>query len=345
MAKGRPPTMKQVAALAGVDVSVVSRLLNDDPRLSVSEQTKERILDAVKQLGYRRNLAASSLRTARGLLVAFLLPEFTNPVYSRIAAGAQRRAVSLGYEVLLGDLEGASQDHIRGYRARGVDGILVAAGNLADEFIAGLAGDLPVVAVNREIPGSRRWAVVDYRSGSRLAADHLNRLGHTKIGVLTGPGDQFDTGRQRVTAFTDALDEGARAVALVQADGLGPEAGRRAGAELLARHPEVTAVFATTLMLAVGLLRAAREAGLRVPDDLSVISLHDVELAGFMEPPLTTVAMPMVELGAAAFDQLLAVIDGEDPEPTVVAEPPVLNVRSSTAPPRAPRQRKGETGG
>ncbi|WP_214109123.1 LacI family DNA-binding transcriptional regulator [Acrocarpospora catenulata] len=345
MAEPKPPaakrpTMKQVAARAGVDVSLVSRLLNDDPRLSIAPDTRRRVMDAVRELGYRRNLTARSLRTSRGLMVAFLLPEFTNPVYSRIVAGAHRRAASLGYAVMLSELDDTDAEDMRGHQARGVDGVLLAAGNLEDARIAELCGgDLPVIAVNRQIPGSRRWAVVDYGLGGRLAAEHLRELGHRRVGVLTGPG-RFDSDGSRVRGFADALGDavGGEDPPVVVADGLTPDDGLRAGAELLARHPEVTAVFATTLMLGVGLLRAASEAGIAVPGELSIVSLHDVDLARFMSPPLTTVAMPMVELGAAAFDQLLAVIDGQDPEPTVMTQPPVLVRRASTAPPRKERR-------
>ncbi|MEU6075754.1 LacI family DNA-binding transcriptional regulator [Micromonospora sp. NPDC047074] len=330
----KPPTMRQVAQHAGVDVSVVSRLLSGDPRLSVSEATKQRVLAAVRLLDYRPNLAARALRTSRGGMAAFVVPEFTSPVYSRVIAGAHRRATEEGYSIVVGevteDLGRLAQD----YRVRGVDGMLLAGATLSDEAVRAL-GDaaVPVVVVNRLVPGTRRTAVVDYTGATELAADHLRDLGHRDVVVVAGP-RHLDTTRDRVQAFTRRATANGARVRQVTARDLSGDAGLAAGQRLLSRNRDATAVFAPTLMLAVGVLAAAHRAGVSVPDELSIIALHDAELAKFTWPPLTTVSLPMTELGAAAVDHLLAVLSGADPEPSIVTTPPELVVRGSTGPPR-----------
>ncbi|MEU1692865.1 LacI family DNA-binding transcriptional regulator [Streptomyces hirsutus] len=322
-----------MAQHAGVDVSVVSRLLSGDPRLSISQATRERVLAAVKTLDYRPNLAARALRTSRGGMAAFVVPEFTNAVYARVIAGAHRRAKEEGYSIVVGESTDDIGKLAREYRARGVEGILLAGATLSDEAIRAL-GDaaVPIVVVNRLVAGTRRTAVVDYTGASELAADHLTGLGHRDIAVIAGP-KHLDTTRERIQAFARRAKASGARIRQVTAKDFSGDAGLVAGRRMLARGREATAVFAPTLMLAVGMLAAAHEAGVAVPEDLSLIALHDAELAKFTWPPLTTVAMPMTELGGAALDHLLKVLAGQDPEPSMVVTPPELIMRGSTARP------------
>lgn len=328
----RATTMREVAQHAGVDISVVSRLLSGDPRLSVAPATRERVLASVKELDYRPNLAARSLRTLRGGMAAFVVPEFTSPVYANVITGAYRRATEHGYSIVVGEI---TEDLLRltqDYRARGVDGVLLAGATLGEQSVRDLdRSPIPVVVVNREVEGLRRTAVVDYSLASRLAAEHLADLGHQEAVILCGP-KGFDDAVNRVKAFTIAFRRRGGRTRRVRAEGLTGDAGMAAGRQLLARDNDATAVFATTLMLAVGMQAAAHENDVSVPGDLSIIALHDAELAKFTFPPLTTVALPMMELGEAALDHLLGVLDGKDPEPTVVTRDPVLVVRRSTGP-------------
>ena len=323
--------MKDVAARARVDVSVVSRLLNDDSRLRIAPATRARVLDAVHALDYRPNLAARGLRTSRAGLIAFVMPRFSDATYARIVEGAHRRAINAGYAIVLGEFEPDLASLLRGYRARGIDGVLLAGGTLDDAVLHDLTRrDVPLVVVNRQVPELRCVATIDYHEASEIAAEHLLALGHRSIAVVAGPADF-----ERSTAFAAAVRRGAQVrTRTVRAEDVTGHGGLRAGRRLLARSPLPTAVFATTQMLAIGILRAAHEAGIRVPEDLSVVAIHDSELAEFAWPPLTTVAMPMAELGAAAFDHLVEILGGADPEPSVVAVAPTLVVRGSSGPVR-----------
>ncbi len=326
--------MRQVAQHAGVDISVVSRLLSGDPRLSISEATRQRVLAAVQLLDYRPNLAARALRTSRGGMAAFVVPEFTSPVYSRVIAGAHRRATEEGYSIVVGEVTDDLRRLAQDYRVRGVDGMLLAGATLSDEAVCALAdAAVPVVVVNRLVTGSRRTATVDYTGASELAADHLLDLGHRDIVVVAGP-KHLDATRDRAHAFSRRARANGARVRQVTAKNLSGDAGVAAGSRLLAGSQVPTAVFAPTLMLAVGILAAAHQAGVPVPDQLSIIALHDAELAKFTWPPLTTVSLPMTELGAAAVDHLLAVLSGADPEASIVTTPPELVVRGSTGRPR-----------
>lgn len=330
----RPPTLRDVAARAGVDRSLVSKVINNDPRLSIPDRTRERVMRAIEELDYQPNLVARGLRTTQTYMFAFRLPELTNPVYAPIIAGAQRRAMEHGYVIAVMGLDQLAPDANQTQRVRRVDGVLLASGTLPDDAVRGLVEiDTPTVVVNRRVDGVASSILVDDEAGSQLATEHLLDRGHRNLAVLTGPRG-IDTSDRRLEGFQRAVDAvaGTRSE-VVHAEGWSGSAGYEAGCELLARSA-VTAVFAATSMLGIGLLRAAHEAGRLVPDHLSIVTLHDSDWLNYTVPPLTAVAMPMEALGAAAVDQLLRLVQGESSQASVVTEPgPALVVRESTAAP------------
>jgi LacI family transcriptional regulator, galactose operon repressor len=331
------PTLRDVAALARVDPSVVSRVVNDDPRLSISPETRTRVLAAIDKLGYRPNVMARGLRLARTWTIGFVLPDLGNPVYGQIVHGAQARAQENGYAIVLGSpLQGTTIDpaFTRLLNERRFDGLLVASATVEDERLRELADGLaPVVVVNRRVEGVESSVVVDDAAGGALATEHLLALGHTRVAHLGGPVD-VDTSVRRREGFEAAVARAGIHEAVVCAGGgYDAGAGFSAACRLLERHPDVTGIFAANVMIAIGAISAARERGLRVPDDLSLVALHDFPLAGFAEPPLTTVVMPLHELGVAAAELLLARIEGRSAESRILTIPPRLIVRRSTAPP------------
>lgn len=336
----RPVTLRDVAARANVDVSVVSRLVNGASELRISAATRARVEAALAEMQYRPNLAARALRTSRGRIVALLLQQgFANLLQARIATGVQRRAAEEGYLFVLGDLSQLERSEppsalLGRYRQSGIEGVLVGASTLDDATIGRLLAEpLPVVFVNRVMSDVRCWAHLDDEAAARIAVDHLMELGHTRIGVVSGP-PRFQSTARRLRAFQErAVGAGLRRLPTRAAPALSPTAGYRAARRLLADHAGVTAVVTTQVMLAVGAVKAAQDRSLAVPGDLSIVGLHDVDIAGYTSPPLTTVDMPMEELGAAAFDLLLAMVAGRDPAPAIVATPPRLVRRASTAPP------------
>lgn len=333
----RRPTLKDVAVIAGVDASLVSRVVSGEPALSIPESTRTRVLDAVAAVGYRPSAAARSLRTQKLSTLGLIIPDLTNPVYAPIVAGAQAAASRAGFALLLAsDTEGpgreAAHTLVRMLAEDRVDGLLVASGTQNSDLLD-LLSDVgkPAVLVNRAIPGIPS-VVVDDEAGARLATDYLLRRGHRRIMHLAGPRG-IDTTDRRRAGYEGAIADGAGAVTdtTVHAKGWGAEDGYAAGRELLAHRGEATAVFVANVTLAIGLYRAAHEQGLVVPDDLSVIALHDYDLAAMLVPSLTTVAMPLQELGEAAVSQLLGVLDGAPPGDLMVRTTPVLVERSSVS--------------
>ncbi|MDR7084718.1 LacI family transcriptional regulator [Arthrobacter ginsengisoli] len=324
------PTMKDVALRAHVDISVVSRVLSQDPRLSVTAATRARVENAVRELSYSPNRSARALRTSKSGLLTFVLPQIANPLYLRMVSGAVQKAKDLGYQLVVAELTHAAEQ-LREYQASGIDGILLATGGLdEDQLGEWMEGQMPVVVVNRTLENSENWSSVDYPRAATLAADHLGSLGHRHVMVLTGP-EKLPGWSARSDAFRAVL--GDHETVEIRASGLYADQGYAAAAEILARRQGETAVFVTSMMLAVGLLKGLRESGVSVPEDLSVIALHDDDLANYVSPPLTTVALPMYQLGQLSVAQLVNMIDDKKEGPIVVTDPPQLVVRGSTGPP------------
>lgn len=329
-------TLNDVAMVAGVDRSVVSRVINSDPKLNVRQETRQRVLDSIERLGYRPNAAARSLRTARAYMFGLFIPDFANPVYAEIIKGAERAAGNLGYGLMTASSSGVRLGlrHYLDLLGQGrVDGLLFAGEESGHELEQLRASAVPWLLVNRRIEGSHRYVVLDDERGSGLAVEHLVSLGHRRIAHLAGP-EGADTARRRragyAAAMTDAgLPPDPRYV--VHAD-YTPAGGASATRELLTVEPRPTAVFVANVASAVGVLHTLHEAGLSVPGDVSVIAIHDMPLAGHLVPALSTIRMPLDKLGERALE-LLATTNLHDDITEVVTEPVDVIVRSSTAPP------------
>ncbi len=335
----RPPTLKDVAAIAGVDVSLVSRVVNRDQKLSILPATRERIMAAVQQTGYRPNVQARGLRTARTFTIGFLLPRVGNPIYDPIVAGAMRRAAESGYLIVLGgSVEAAYGD--RPFEnlllERRVDGLIVASGEIGDASLRDLAaGGSPIVFANRRVSGVAGSVVVDDAEGARLATSHLIELGHRRLAHLEGP-TGIDTAGRRRDGFLAAASAAGLPVALVEAAGYDAEGGRQAATSTLLRDPSITGMVAANMHVAIGAMRAIADAGLRVPEDVSVIAIHDHPMAAYLRPALSCVLLPLAELGAAAADLVLRRVEGEPARDVMVTGEIRLVQRESTALPPSP---------
>jgi LacI family transcriptional regulator len=330
-------TIRDVAALAGVDVSLVSRVLNDHPKASAGQATRERILDAARTLGYQPNVAARGLRMARTWTLGLLLPNLTNPLYATIAGAAERRAQERGFGLFFGtQVEGEEEATFARMLQQGrVDGLLTASGVLGDHFLRRFAGGErgPVVMLNRRVRGVPSAVTVDDAAGAALAIQHLAKLGHERVAGIFGP-HSIDTTRRRRTGFLAAAARAGVDATAVDVAGLDPLAGSLAAGEIFANHGEVTAIFASTFAIGTGVLRAARQARVRIPEDISLVALHDSELADYLNPALTTVSLPVAEMAQRAVDLLVDQIDGGAPHNVVVRTAPKLVLRESTGQPR-----------
>jgi LacI family transcriptional regulator, repressor for deo operon, udp, cdd, tsx, nupC, and nupG len=302
----------------------VSLVLSGKGRGRISATTEAAVRRAAEELGYRPNVAARALRTGSARTVGLVVPDVTHPFFGRVLRGAQEAAWREGYAVVLAD---AANDRswelasLAALRALTVDGYLF--------FEVDAPPGEPVRAVAIET-FSRDMPVVrtDAAGGTRAAVGHLQELGHRRIGHLASE-VEADTFRLRLDAFRETVgDTDLRALSAFTID-----ASRSAARTLLDRDDRPTAIVADDDVLAAGAVLAARDAGLRVPDDVSIVGFDDLELAKLLSPPLTTVAVDAEGLGAAAFEALHETLTGGTPAHERVM-PVELVVRGSTAPPR-----------
>ena len=318
-------TSIDVARRAGVSQSTVSLVLSGKGRGRISARTEEAVRRAADELGYRTNVAARALRTGAARAVGLVVPDVTHPFFGGVLRGAQEVAWREGYAVVLADAGNDRQwelASLAALRALTVDGYLF--------FEVEPPSTEAVRAVSVETR-SETFPVVrlDAGGGTRAAVQHLLELGHTRIGHVASE-VETDTFAMRLEAFDELV--GPTDLRVVSAFTL--DAARDAVAPLLDRADRPTALFADDDILAAGVYIAARERGLSVPGDLSVVGFDDLSLARLLEPPLTTVRADAQALGAAAFEALLVLLRGEEPEPERVV-PVELVVRGSTAPPAA----------
>lgn len=329
--------LRDVAALAGVSSAAASRVLSGDRSVRVSEATRARVLEAARDLAYVPNHAGRSLRTSRTSTIGLVVPDVTSAVFAELADGAEREAASRGLAIVLGRAERVREgdDWLRRMvgEAR-IDGVILQLPDgVAPEELATSAGTrVPIVLINSLDAGPIDTIVLDDAAGIRVATDHLIALGHRRIGLVGGL-PESPTGRRREAAFRAALGSAGLPVdeAAVTSLGYGGADGRAAIEVLLDRGPLPTGLVVANLNAALGVLAAIHTRGLRVPADVSIVALHDVWYADATWPPITTVRMPLAELGASA---VARVTEGADVAHTVITSEPELVLRQSTATPR-----------
>lgn len=332
----RPPVMADVARVAGVSHQTVSRVLNELP--NVRATTRKRVLEAIEQLGYRRNSAARALVTRHSRVLGVV--SFDTTLYGPASTlhGIQQAARTAGYFISIVSLKEITRDSVRGaidYLAtQGVDGIVVVAPQRqAAQALSSVPEDLPAVAV--EGGRARRLPVVsvDQVGGARLAVQHLLDLGHRTVWHLAGPSDWLEA-EGRTKGWRQTLEAAGRAVPGLLAGDWSPRSGYQAGLHL---PPEATAVFVANDQMALGLLRALVERGVTVPGEVSVVGFDDVPEAEFFSPPLTTVRQDFGLVGRRSIELLLEQLDPDPPSRRrrVVVAAEFVH-RSSTAPPAPP---------
>ncbi|HEV8534545.1 MAG TPA: LacI family DNA-binding transcriptional regulator [Candidatus Limnocylindria bacterium] len=301
-------TIRDVARRARVSHQTVSRVMNGHE--SVSAETRERVLRAIRELEYVPSAVARSLSSNRTHTLGMVTTDVSDHFFSEAVAGAEAEARKRGYFLIIGSIEEGSEDDERTYLRlmleRRVEGLIVAIPRLRladDDLLADAAERLPTVLVasDIELPGADH-VDIDNRRGGHEATAYLVAQKHRIIATITGPLD-WPSARARLDGYRDALREAGltadRALVAPCVD-WGLESGRRAAERLLASAPKLTAIFAQSDLLALGAIAALRVRGLRVPEDVSIVGFDDISVASVFDPPLTTVRQPMREVGELA---------------------------------------------
>lgn len=331
-------TLRDVAARAGVSVGAVSRILKGNGGIVVRPDTRRRVLEAVQELSYRPNRLATGLRTRRAGSIALFLPEPQNPGWADMLGAIQAETARVDNLLAIADVRGPALDptvFARYALEARVDGVLLATGMLHERLVRRLAeSGLPLLPVGSRYRSLAASVTMRDADASAMAVEHLVGLGHRRVAFLSGIAGT-DIVRRREVGFMEAM----RALGLrgmrfpTHGTGGTLEDSRAAAVELLSRpgRQRPTAAVAINLMSALGLRGAAVGLGLRIPDDLAIVAFDDHVVAEHTDPPLTTLWMPMAEMGAQAVRMLLASLDGGALEHRVISTAPRLVVRASTA--------------
>jgi DNA-binding LacI/PurR family transcriptional regulator len=282
----------------------------------IAPATRQAIDEAVRELGYRPNGVARSLRTKSTQTIALLLPDITNPFFPRLVRGVQVAARRRGYLMLLASAEGdaaGEQDYLELFRANAVDGALVVGVSIpADRIAEVVAEGFPIVSLDRDIDCPDVPLVqVDNRAGARAAVEHLVGLGHRRIAHISGPSG-LGISRERIAGYREALAAArlpADPALLVEGD-YEEDGGAVAAARLVDSAADFTAIFAANDLTAIGAMGALHERGLRIPGDVSVVGFDDLRLASYVSPGLTTISQPAAEIGERAAGILIDIIRG-----------------------------------
>lgn len=327
-----PPSMREVAALAGVSHQTVSRVINGHP--SIRPETRERVLQVIEDIGYRPNSAARALATRRTKRIGVVVDSAIKFGPNATLRGVEESARDAGYSVssvTVGEdrsvSANAAVDHLL---AQGIDAVcIIAPRSSSVDLIRTRISTLPAIAVTSNPETEILTASVDQLLGAKLAVQHLVDLGHREIAHVAGPMDWLDA-QGRARGWRAVLDDAGLTVRVPLVGDWTADSGYALAAS--AEWPaDITAVFCANDQMALGLLHGLAERGVRVPEDMSVVGFDDLPEARHFTPPLTTVRQDFHRLGQRTVDALIAAIEGrEAPQRTLID--PELVVRDSTAP-------------
>ncbi|MFC0627081.1 LacI family DNA-binding transcriptional regulator [Kribbella deserti] len=298
-------TRNDVAEYAGVSTAVVSYVVNNGPR-SVSPQTRDRVLEAIRVLGYRPNATARALKVGSTRTFGLIIPDGGNPLYAELAKAIEKEAAARGYVVLQTNTDSdpvVEKQKIAELLARQVDGLILTTPTGEPDTTELADANVPVVALNRPVRGTTSICA-EYRAGARLAVEHLIGHGHREIGLVIGI-EQSDWSPDREHGWRDALNAAGLPDGPIERTEFSRQGGYDAGRRLLKATNPPTAVFVSSDLQAVGLLRAIHEAGCDVPGQLAVMAFDGTAESEFSWPPLSVVRQPIERIARKAVNRLL----------------------------------------
>jgi LacI family transcriptional regulator len=336
-------TIEEIAKLADVSRSTVSRVLNNHP--NVRGEVRDKVLKVVREHNYTPNAAARSLASSRTHALSLVIPRsaaaiFSDPFFPLVIQGISEACGSAGYFLMLSMLTAEMERpfYNRVVRGRHFEGVIMLSSDVDDPLLPQLVRDgIPLVLIGRH-PYLEQIATVDSenREGARVAVEHLLDLGHNRIATITGP-LQMQSGIDRRDGYKLAMLARGYSIdpSLVTEGDYSQEGGFRAMQRLLALDVPPTAVFAASDAMALGALGAVHAAGLHVPGDVAIVGFDDVPAAAFSTPPLTTMRQPSVELGVQAVKALIAQLETPGLPPAMIRLPATLIIRESCGAGRA----------
>lgn len=308
--------MKAVALAAGVSLGTVSRVINDNP--TVASPIRARVLTAIKQLGYRPNAVAQSMRTTETKLIACLVSDISNPIYSAILRAAEERLSELGYILVIASSDNRTDREIAlvdAFMRRRVDGLIGVFSDERDpELLRALKDSrLPLVLMEREMDVAADTIVTDHFKGTRDATETLVALGHKRIAIITGS-QTTRSGRERIAGYRAALSAAGIRVdaSLIRSESLTTAYAVSETQSLMQLRRPPTAIISGGNRMLVGVLRALRMMGRRIPQDVSVISSGETEVAELASPAITVIRWDLREFGRNAAELLLERIESPD---------------------------------
>ncbi|WP_047152255.1 LacI family DNA-binding transcriptional regulator [Aneurinibacillus tyrosinisolvens] len=304
-----------VAKKANVSTATVSRVLSKPE--TVKKETTQKVLEAIEKLNYQPNALARQLRRSETKTILVVVPDITNPFFSKVLRGIESIAVAKGYQVLLGDA-GNDVERENGYlnilRQKKADGMILLTARMDSSIVEEMAQEYPVVLACEYIDGSKIPTVsIDNVSSARKATEYLIKLGHKRIGFISGPMNVV-LGKDRLKGFYQAMTRYNLTVEsfLVQEGDFSYESGFNMMMKFLALNDLPTAVFAANDEMAFGAIKAIKSKGLRVPHDISVVGFDDIKFSSIFEPALTTISQPAFEIGSEATRLLIRLINREE---------------------------------
>ncbi|WP_218131871.1 LacI family DNA-binding transcriptional regulator [Thalassobacillus cyri] len=330
-------TIKDVARKANVSISTVSRVLNNSGYTSAS--VKEKVNKAVDELKFQKNMVATAMIKKQTSTFGLIIPDIKNIFYGELTRAIEDKAHQHGFNVILCNTDNnleKEKEYLNFLLRKGIDGIIFSTPEINDRNIREVMKsrpDLPMVILGSKVQNVRLDEVlVDNVDGGYTATEHLIDLGHERIGYIGGQPDSYAT-VERLKGFKAAMEE--RALPLdknhIKLDEFKIHSGYEKGKEILAENDRPTAIFAGNDAIAVGVYKAARELGIRIPEDLSVIGFDDSQFAEIVDPGLTTIRTPIAEMGEKTVELAVQIIKENKNFKESIMFPPTLVERASTA--------------
>jgi DNA-binding LacI/PurR family transcriptional regulator len=341
-----PSTIRDVARKAKVSVATVSRVLNRSA--TVKDDTRQRVLKAIEECGFTYNAIARSLSTRKSVTIGVIVPAITNPVFAQSTRGVQDFANPFGYSIILGNSNYSSEAEdrlVEVFKEKRVEGIILTCSNIGHEYIQRLKLlNLPFVLLyNTLFDKELNFVTIDNYKAAYEIVEFLIKFGHRRIGMIAGNFSKSDRSLVRSQAFKAcSKDHGIpyQPEYLVETD-LTFEGGRSAMQALLEITPPLTGVFCSNDFMAMGAMKAIREKGLRIPDDISIVGFDDIEMASYFFPELTTIHQPAYQMGLKGAELLLKILSGELKAPQQIILQHELVARNSCGPVNQLQERKG----